>query len=36
MTWGELVGWYELRERQGQEWGRTKKADLARLKMWPA
>lgn len=33
MTWGELVGWYELRERQGQEWGRTKKADLARLKM---
>lgn len=33
MTWGELVGWYELRERQGKEWGRTKKADLARLKM---
>lgn len=33
MTWGELIGWYELRERQGEEWGRSKKADLARLKM---
>lgn len=32
MTWGELIGWYELRERQGEEWGRSKKADLARLK----
>ncbi|MGH8039495.1 MAG: tyrosine-type recombinase/integrase, partial [Stenotrophomonas sp.] len=33
MTWSELIGWYELRERQGEEWGRSKKADLARLKM---
>jgi len=33
MTWGELVRWYEDRERPGDGWGRTKRADLARLRM---
>lgn len=32
MTWGELVRWYEERERPGDGWGRTKRADLARLR----
>ena len=32
MTLGELVGWYEGRERPDQPWGRSKRADLARLK----
>ena len=33
MTWGELIGRNELRERQGEECAGPKKADLARLKM---
>ena len=32
MTVGEMVGWYEGRERPGEAWGRTKKADIARVK----
>jgi len=32
MAWGELVRWYEERERPGDGWGRTKRADLARLR----
>lgn len=32
MTLGEMVAWYEGRERQGEPWGRTKRADLARLR----
>lgn len=32
MTLAEMVAWYELRERPDEGWGRTKKADLARLK----
>lgn len=32
MTLGEMVGWYEDRERPDQPWGRSKRADLARLK----
>jgi integrase len=32
MTLGDMVEWYEGRERPGEPWGRTKKADLARLK----
>lgn len=30
-----MVAWYEGREREGEPWGRTKKADLARLKVGP-
>lgn len=33
MTLGDMVAWYEGREREGEPWGRTKKADLARLKV---
>lgn len=32
MKLGDLVTWYETRERAGEPWGRTKKADLARLR----
>jgi len=32
MTMGELVAWYQGRERLDQPWGRSKRADLARLK----
>lgn len=32
MTLGDLVAWYEQRERTDQPWGRSKRADLARLK----
>lgn len=32
MTLGQLVSWYEGRERPDQPWGRSKRADLARLK----
>lgn len=35
MTLGQMVGWYESRERDAEPWGRTKKADLARLKLGP-
>jgi integrase len=35
MTLGELVAWYEARERSDQPWGRTKRADLARLRVGP-
>jgi len=35
MTLGDMVSWYEGRERVGEPWGRTKKADLARLKVGP-
>ncbi|QGW63985.1 hypothetical protein GOY17_03050 [Lysobacter soli] len=35
MTLGDMVVWYEGREREGEPWGRTKKADLARLKLGP-
>ncbi|HEY0504270.1 MAG TPA: site-specific integrase [Lysobacter sp.] len=35
MTLGDMVAWYEGREREGEPWGRTKKADLARLKLGP-
>ena len=35
MTLGELVAWYEARERADQPWGRTKRADLARLRAGP-
>ncbi|WP_426281701.1 integrase [Lysobacter soli] len=35
MTLGDMVAWYEGREREGEPWGRTKKADLARLKVGP-
>jgi len=33
MTIGEMVTWYESRERPEEPWGRTKKADLLRLKL---
>lgn len=33
MTVGEMVAWYESRERKDEPWGRTKRADLARLKL---
>jgi integrase len=33
MTIGEMVTWYEGRERPEEPWGRTKKADLLRLKL---
>jgi integrase len=33
MTIGDMVAWYEGRERPEEPWGRTKKADLARLKL---
>lgn len=33
MTIGEMVAWYEGRERQEEPWGRTKKAEIARLKI---
>lgn len=32
MTVDEMIAWYVQRERADQPWGRTKKADLARLK----
>lgn len=32
MTLGQLVSWYEGRERPDEPWGRSKRADLARLK----
>jgi integrase len=32
MTVEEMIAWYVQRERADQPWGRTKKADLARLK----
>ncbi len=32
MTVGEMVAWYVSRERPDQPWGRTKRADLARVK----
>lgn len=32
LTLGQLVTWYEGRERPDQPWGRSKRADLARLK----
>ncbi|GGD45588.1 site-specific integrase [Pseudoxanthomonas indica] len=32
MKLGDLVAWYETRERSGEPWGRTKKADLQRLR----
>lgn len=35
MTLGDMVAWYEGREREGEPWGRTKKTDLARLKAGP-
>lgn len=35
MTLGDMVAWYEGRERESEPWGRTKKADLARLKVGP-
>jgi len=35
MTLGDMVSWYEDREREGESWGRTKKTDLARLKVGP-
>jgi len=35
MTLGEMVAWYESREREAEPWGRTKKAELARLKVGP-
>lgn len=35
MTLGDMVAWYEGREREGEPWGRTKRADLARLKVGP-
>lgn len=33
MKLGDLVGWYETRERPAEPWGRTKKADLQRLRV---
>lgn len=35
MTLGDMVAWYEGRERVEEPWGRTKKADLARLRVGP-
>ncbi len=35
MTLGDMLAWYEGRERDGEPWGRSKKADLARLKAGP-
>ncbi|UZW61545.1 site-specific integrase [Lysobacter enzymogenes] len=32
VTMGDLVAWYETRERPEEPWGRSKKADLKRLK----
>lgn len=36
MTLAELVQWYEGRERTDEPWGRTKRADVGRLKKLPS
>lgn len=35
LTLEEIVAWYEGRERNAEPWGRSKKADLARIKVGP-